>query len=191
MNAPEATPAQPAGAAVSVPLARSLSMVYSEKEDRLLLTLGAKDVRLRLLVTRRLAGGLINTLANLLAKTSPGAQQVSQDVRESMVLFEHHDAVQAAARQKAAAGAKARADAAEQPKLLAPVLLAAVDINQKGERFTLIFKGPQQALAAFQASRLELHQVLDLLRSKTVSAGWALSTDARWLDAGAAKLRMN
>jgi len=188
MSTAETKPASPAA---SVPATQSLSIAYNEKEDRLLLTLSAKDVRLRLLLTRRLAGGLINALADLLAKTSPGAQQASQDVRESMVLFEHHDAVQAAARRNAATGAQPKVDATAPPKLLPPVLLAAVDIGRKGERFTLVFKGPQQALASFLASRHELHQVLDMLRSKTVSAGWALSIDAGWLDAGAAKLRMN
>lgn len=188
MNTTETKPKSPAG---SVPTAQSLSLAYNEKEDRLLLTLGAKDMRLRLLLTRRLAGGLITTLANLLASTSPGAKQVSQDVRESMLLFEHHEAVQAAARRNAAGANKAKADAAAPPKLLPPVLLAAVDIGRKGERFTLIFKGPQQALAAFLANRQELHQVLDLLRSKTVSAGWALSMEAGWLAAGVAKQRMN
>ena len=66
-----------------------------------------------------------------------------------------------------------------------------LEVERKGERFTLIFKGPQEALVAFLASRQELHQVLDLLRSKTVSAGWALSMEAGWLDAGVAKQRMN
>lgn len=190
MSSAETKPENPA---LNVPTAQTLSLVYIEKEDRLLLTLGAKEVRLRLLLTRRLTGGLINALADLLVKTSPGAKQASKDVRESMLLFEHHEAVQAAARRNAAGAAKAKAetDAAAPPKLLPPVLLAAVDIGRKGERFTLVFKGPQQALASFQASRHELHQVLDLLRSKTLSAGWALSIDAGWLDAGAAKLRMN
>ena len=187
------TATKPESPVTSVPTARTLSLVYNEKEDRLLLTLGTQEARLRLLLTRRLAGGLINGLADLLAKTSPGAKQASKDVRESMLLFEHHEAVQAAARRHAAGGAKskAKADAAVPPRLLAPVLLSAVDISSKGERFTLIFKGPQEALAAFLASRQELHQVLDLLRSKTVSAGWALSMAAGWLDAGVAKQRMN
>ena len=109
-----------------------------------------------------------NKLANLLASTSPGAKQASQDVRESMLLFEHHEAVQAAARRNATGANKAKADAAAPPKLMPPVLLAAVDIGRKGERFTLIFKGPQQALAAFLASRQELHQVLDLLKQANI-----------------------
>ena len=48
MSSAETKPESPV---LSVPVAHSLSVVYNEKEDRLLLTLGAKEVRLRLLLT--------------------------------------------------------------------------------------------------------------------------------------------
>jgi hypothetical protein len=187
-----AAAASPGAAAPAVPVMNSVSLVYSQKEDRLVMTLGNPALRMPLLLTRHLAGGLLNGLADVLAKTSPGAKQAPAQARESMLLFEHHEAVQAAARKKAAAGsAQPKAPAASAPQRLAPVLLTAVDIAGKGAHFSLNFKDAEQTLAAFHAGRHELHQLLDLLRSKTVAAQWALSLQAGWLDAGAAKLRMN
>lgn len=188
MNTP--TP-KPESSAATAPSINSLSLGYSENEDRLVLLLGTQDVKLRLLLTRRLTGGLINALADVLAQSSPSAQQAPLDMRDSVVLFEHHDAVQAAARQKANAGnATATADKASAPNLLPPMLVTVVDISKKADSYALIFKGPEP-IAAFKAQRHELHQVLDLLRSKSLTAQWALSFDAGWLDASAASQLMN
>lgn len=167
----------------------SLSVLYSENEDRLVLLLETQGVTVRLLLTRRLTGGLINALADVLAQASPGARQAPLGMRESVVLFEHHEAVQAGVRQKATAG-KAPPHQASASPLLPPILVTVVDISKKADSFALTFKAPQP-ITAFKLSLPELHQVLDLLRGKALAAQWSLNIEAGWLDASASKQRMN
>jgi hypothetical protein len=170
----------------------SLTVFYNENEDRLVLLFGTADVKLRLLLTRRLTSGLINAMADVLAQFSTSAKQAPLDMRDSVVLFEHHEAVQAAANQKAAAGsAKAAPSKTTAPQLLPPMLVNVVDISKKDDRFALIFKVQEKPIAAFKVYLQEMHQVLDLLRSKSIAAQWALSIEAPWLDASASAQRMN
>lgn len=167
--------------------ARELDVGYDAVEDRIALTcrIGASG-ELRLYMTRRLAERLINSLGAILAKSSALAQRASPVVRSDVVMMEHHGAVAAAPRVD-------RHSTPPQPSVEVRYRYLVTDINLtvKPSAFSVTFRERTQDLIRFEASRDDLHRLLDLVQRTAVNAGWRLQIDVNWLATGAAEAVVN
>jgi hypothetical protein len=166
-------------------MAHRISFLYSAAEDRLVLLVDSRSrQRIGVFVTRRLVSRLLNSLASLLERSSLAARQAPYPLRGDVVLLEHQGAVQAGARQAAAAPSPASAPEPQPQLLLAPTLLTAIDISTKPSHFSLTFRDARQALVTCDLTRAELHRVVKTLLAKVSEADWAVRVDAAWLEAG-------
>lgn len=166
--------------------AKSLTLTYNVPEDRLvLLVVGAQGEKIGLLITRRLAGRLINGLAGILEKSSPTVSRAPSEMREDVVLLEHQEAVSSNQEQSGGAGMASGQPASGpkggQPVQIKTALLTAIDVATKPTHFELKLKSGSNVITGFNATRNELHRTLGMLKTKAQEADWNLQLDASWL----------
>ncbi len=167
--------------------AREVDVSYDAVEDRIALTcrIAASD-ELRLYMTRRLVERLINSLGGILANSSALAQRASPVVRSDVIMMEHH-------------GAVAAASAAPRPAIPRPAppdiryryLITDINLNVRPSAFGVTFRERQQDLLRFEASRDDVHRLVDLLHRTATHAGWKPQIDVNWLATGANEAVVN
>lgn len=161
---------------------RNITFNFSEAEDRVILSCSFADQPpLALLLTRRMAGPLLENLARMLVETSDVAATLPVRLREEVIMMEHAQALAKVAEQAAQAVAvtvPAERDGA------AHHLLTRIDFQRQPERCTLLFfcNGSDASLAAITFTRAQLHWFVDTLDRFAQRADWAFKPLQRdWL----------
>lgn len=167
--------------------AREFDIGYDAVEDRIALTCRvAVSAELRLYMTRRLTERLINSLGAILVHSSTLAQRASPVVRSDVVMMEHHGAV--------AAAPVVKHDSVQPRSLQAAryrYLVTDISLDVKPSAFGVTFRAPHQDLIHFEASRDDLHRLLDLIQRTAANAEWKLQIDVNWLAPGATQVVVN
>jgi hypothetical protein len=160
---------------------REVDVSYHAVEDRISLTCRiTTSAELRLYMTRRLVERLINSLGGILANSSALAQRASPVVRSDVIMMEHHGAV-------AAAPVAARLSVRQQapPEARYRYLVTDIDLTVRPSAFGVTFRERHQELLRFEASRDDVHRLVDLLHRTATHAGWKPQIDINWLATGA------
>lgn len=150
----------------------NITFNFNEAEDRVVLYCTFADqAPVALLLTRRMAGPLLQRLAKILMETSDMAATLPAKLREDVIMMEHAQALARVAEQAA------RTDIVALPtEQKAPVrhLLTRIDIQRQAERCTLLLycNGAEIALAAVMLSRAQLHWFVDTLDRFAQRAEW-------------------
>jgi len=151
---------------------RNITFNFSEAEDRVILRCTSPEqAALALLLTRRMAGPLLEKLAKLLVETSDVAAMLPLRLREEVMMMEH---AQALARVAEQAAQTASAAMPTEQEALAGHLLTRIDFQRQQERCTLLFycNGSDVALAAISFNRAQLHWFVDTLDRFAQRANW-------------------
>ncbi len=183
---------------MTVPVATSLSVLYAVKEDRLAMVPTAADGTQRvLMVTRRLAGRLVNGFAHLLERTSAAAAEAPEHARGDMIMFEHQGALVSGhpaarpARDPAAPTAPGPSTPALATVPANAALMDAVDVTVKPDRFVLTLKSDAGPVSSMEVTRGDLHRLLALMRRKCDEAEWNVPIQTRWLDLKSGSMTLN
>lgn len=178
--------------------AQRLQFAYHPGEDRLVLTVDlAGGAAQPLLVTRRLAGRLLNGIAALLARSSAAASRAAPELRDDVILLEHQSAVAAprpdASGKPAADPAPDRGNAPppQDAPRRAPLLLENMEFTIEKARFVVRMNAGGKKVAWLHASRGELHRVLDVMTRLVERADWRIEVKAEWLSADAEHATIN
>lgn len=159
-------------------IARELDVGYDAVEDRLGITCRfATSAELRLYMTRRLVERLVNSLGSILANSSALAQRASPVVRGDVVMMEHHGAVAVAP----AAQRSTTSPPQQPPDTRYRYLVTDINLAVRPSSFGVTFRERQQDLLHFEASRGDMHRLLDLVQRTATNAGWRLHIDVNWL----------
>lgn len=150
----------------------NITFNFNEAEDRVVLHCTFADqAPAALLLTRRMAGPLLERLAILLMETSDMAATLPSKLQEDVMMMEHTQVLAKVAEQ-----AVQTAAVALPVKQQAPVrhLLTRIDIQRQPERCTLLLycNGAETALAAVMLSRAQLHWFVDTLDRFAQRAEW-------------------
>lgn len=178
---------------------KSLTLVHNEPEDRLVLLVSFESEEKRaLLITRALAGRLINALATVLEKSSIAASQAPAEVRGDLVLMEHQKAVTPPVDQTSPQSPRSSEPSKEpipsrsQHQLSSPpVLITSVDIATHPTHFDIAVKTGNEIMVRWNTNRVELHRLLALLIRKAEEANWRLPAKAEWLERDRSMAAMN
>ena len=167
---------------------RSLSLIYNQHEDRLIMTTTlSSGERRALLLTRSLTGRLVNGLAGLLKRSSKVAARAPDEMRDDLVLLEHQGAVSSLSGGHSASRMTQPASGEKQlplqPETLPAILVTSISVQTRPTHFEFVFKAGKQAIARFDPNRSELHRLLRLLIRKTEEADWRLDLQSDWLEA--------
>ena len=184
---------------MTVPVAVSVSVLYSLTEDRLaMVAIAADGTQQVLMVTRRLAVRLVNGFAHLLERTSAAAAEAPERARGDMVMFEHQGALSSISPPASSAesasprgGAVPPAAAAVARATAKAVLMHAVDVTVTPERFVLTLKSEAGPVASMEVTRGDLHRLLALVRRKCDEAEWRVPIQTRWLDLKSGSMTLN
>ena len=142
----------------------SITIGYSDSEDRLWVRLSAEGAEAMLWMTRRLVAGLLRSGFDML-----GGGKASGE------LAHRHREVIAAASEQPRTEAPPRAANSTPVQQLG--LLQSVDISVDPTRMTLAFRGNGQP-AGFACDHLQAHRLLQAFCDRQADAGWGL--DAPW-----------
>lgn len=142
----------------------SITIGYSDSEDRLWVRLSSEDAEAMLWMTRRLVAGLLRSGFDMLGGGKASAELVDK----------HHELV-AAASEQPRTEAPPRASASTQVQQLG--LLHSVDISVDAKRMSLTFHG-SGGPAGFASERVQSHRLLQAFWDRQADAGWGL--DAPW-----------
>lgn len=157
----------------------AISVAYSEHEDRLAIVVTSQaDERLALMLTRRLAGRLINGLASLLERTSALAQDVPVETRDAVVLFEHQGALN---QSKTNNDQQAEPSDKNNNERVPMLMLTDISVTTHPKHFIVTLQHTNEIIAKFKCGRNDLHRLIAMLRSKCEEADWNLSIDVNWL----------
>lgn len=161
---------------------RNITFGFNEAEDRIVLRcLFSETAASGLLLTRRMAGPLLERLAQILVETSNVAATLPARLKEDMMMMEHAHALAKVSEQSA------QTTPVEMPpeqKALVHYLLTRIDIQRQPEQCTLLFycNGGETALAVLTLSRVQLHWFVDTLDRFTQRAAWDFKPPMRgWL----------
>lgn len=162
------------------PLAVSaFSTAYVEREDRIAVVVTSPDgERLALMLTRRLAGRLVNGLAGLLERTSSIAHHLPEDARGAVILFEHQGAV---TQPKESSVEQAAPSIESRDERVPMLLLTDVGVTTHPDRFRVTLRHADHALAAFDCGRSDLHRLIAIIQSTCDQVGWRVPIQATWL----------
>lgn len=169
---------------MKLPLSVStISIAYIEHEDRLAIVVTSQDgERLALMLTRRLAGGLINALAGLLERTSVIGQDVPVETRDAVVLFEHQGAL---TKTNDANHEPGEPSSETKDDRISMQLITDVSITTHPSHFVVILRHTNQVIANFNCGRDDLHRLVAMIRSKCEHADWNLAINVNWLQPNA------
>lgn len=183
---------------MTVPVAVSVSVLYSLTEDRLaMFAIAADGTQQVLMVTRRLAVRLVNGFAHLLERTSAAAAEAPERARGDMVMFEHQGALSSIspsaspAESSSPRGGSVPPAAAVARATAKAVLMHAVDVTVTPERFVLTLKSDAGPVASMEVTRGDLHRLLALVRRKCDEAEWRVPIQTRWLDLKSGSMTLN
>jgi hypothetical protein len=183
-----------------------LAFAYDQREDRLLLTVATgiigPDGRIEpqqahdVLVTRRLAGRLIDGFASLLERTSAVAAKAPADMREDIILLEHQGAIAPGKPRAESAAPDPDQDQDQDHDRVPPArqfsgLLDAIDIGIRPTSFELALKTGGTVVTHFAVTRVELHRILEILSRHAENAGWNLTPQASWMAPGETSITLN
>ena len=155
--------------------ATSLSISYSETEDRIVVDASDGQNTTRLILTRRITRRLLSAFAQLLERSSLAMKRAPADMRSEVIALEHLSAV-AQARQPAA-GVPAKA---ARPPTSSPVVIAKVDVEVTQRTFRAVFHSTQEPIASLTLSRPKFHHLLATLDRFAASAEWNIRDGAEW-----------
>ncbi|MBS4097578.1 MAG: hypothetical protein KGZ83_12170 [Sulfuricella sp.] len=162
----------------------NITFSYHAAEDRIILSCTLVDQeKATLLLTRRMAGPILERLAQLLVDSSKSVATLPSEMREEVMMVEH---------------ARALARVAEQVSTSEPVpelagetllrvngnLITRVDIHPDGERCSLLFfcDGNDSVLTGLTLNRAQLHWFADATDRFAQRGGWVLQAAQRnWL----------
>lgn len=160
----------------------NITFNFNEAEDRVVLRCTFADrAPLALLLTRRMAGPLLEKLTKLLMETSNVVATLPANLREEVMMMEHTQALAKVAEQGAQTAAVA--PPAEQ-ETVERLLLTRIDFQRHPERCTLQFfcNGGDTAIASITLHRAQLHWFVDTLDRFAQRADWGLKPLQRdWL----------
>lgn len=142
----------------------SITIGYSDSEDRLWVRLSGEGAEAMLWMTRRLVAGLLRSGFDML-----GGGKASGELTDR-----HREAIEAA-REQPRTEAPPRASASTQVQQLG--LLHSVDISVDPNRMALTFRG-NGSPAGFASERVQAHRLLQAFWDRQADAGWGL--DAPW-----------
>jgi hypothetical protein len=142
----------------------SITIGYSDSEDRLWVRLSADGAEAMLWMTRRLVAGLLRSGFDMLGGGKATA-----------ALTERHHEVMAEASEEPRTKAPPRAAGNATVQQLG--LLHSVDISVDANRMSLAFRGNGQP-AGFACDKVQAHKLLQALWDRQSGAGWGL--DAPW-----------
>jgi len=142
----------------------SITIGYSDSEDRLWVRLSSESAEAMLWMTRRLVAGLLRSGFDMLGGGKASAELVGR----------HHE-VMAAASEQPRTEAPPRATGSTQVQQLG--LLHSVDIAVDANRMALTFRG-SGGPAGFACDHVHAHRLLQAFSDRQADAGWGL--DAPW-----------
>lgn len=171
----------------------SLNLAFNQPEDRLLLIVNdAKGPQDALLLTRRLTALFINGAAGLLTRSNAMASNVTDEVRNEILLMEHQGALPGdASSAKKSSASKPEGEEEKRAQKIAPKLVNSISIKTNPQNFEIILRTKAPEPRSIALNRRDLHRVLELLKKKSEDAGWNLQIDVSWLDTGMTQLTLN
>jgi hypothetical protein len=156
----------------------SISISYSEGDDRLFLDATGVQGAGRLILTRRITRRLLSAFVKLLEKSSVALTRAPADMRTEVIALEHLSAMQ----QPQEARGPAQSGSAL-PKAFDPMVVAKVDVQTLPRAFRLVFHSAQEPVASLTLNRQKFHRLLAALDRFATAAEWNIRDGAEWLDA--------
>ncbi len=162
----------------------NITFSFNPAEDRIVLscTLTTGE-RVTLLLTRRIAGLVLERLAQLLVQSSNAVTALPSGMRDEVMMIEHVRAMAQVADQVSAAEAPPE-KAEESPLEIGGKLITRVDIHPDGERCSLLFfcDGGNTVLTGLTLNRAQLHWFADTTDRFAQRGAWDLPPLQRnWL----------
>jgi hypothetical protein len=158
--------------------ATSISISYSEADDRLFLDTGDAQSAGRLILTRRITRRLLSAFVTLLEKSSAALKRAPADLRTEVIALEHAMSQSQEASRPAQPGRVLA-------KSFDPVVVAKVDVKVLPRAFRLMFYSAHEPVASLTLSRQKFHRLLAVLDQFATTAEWNIRDGAEWLDATA------
>lgn len=162
----------------------NITFSFNPAEDRIVLScILDNQERAVLLLTRRMAGLVLERLAALLVESSNAVTALPSGMRDEVMMIEHARALSQVAEQVSASEPKAEA-AEEGPLPAGGNLITRVDIHPDGERCSLLFycDGNESALTGLTLNRAQLHWFADTTDRFAKRGDWDLPPLQRnWL----------
>lgn len=171
-----------------------LSIGYSLGEDRLVLFAShSGGNELRLLLTRRLTGRLINGLAKVLERSSVTAAKAPAEMLDDIILMEHQDALygDVGGKQDASGSATSSSPGLRPKSFEPPRLVTSIDITTKPLLFQIVLRDALGSAAGLNVNRRSLHRILETMSRHAEAAEWHITIDARWLETGQTEILLN
>jgi hypothetical protein len=160
--------------------ATSITLSYSEVEDRVFADASDGRITERLILTRRISRRLLSAFVNLLERSSATAKRAPLDMRNDVIALEHLSAVS----QPPEKGAPAKAGPNPAPvEVRAAVVLTKVDVQVLPRAFRLVFHSAREPVASLTINRLKFHKLLAALDRFATTAEWNIRDPSEWLDA--------
>lgn len=162
----------------------NITFSFNPAEDRIVLACTLTNgERVTLLLTRRMAGLVLERLAQLLVQSSNAVTALPSGMRDEVMLIEHARAMAQVADQVSASEKQPEAPS-ETPLEVGGRLITRVDIHPDGERCSLLFfcDGGDTVLTGLTLNRAQLHWFADTTDRFAQRGHWDLPPLQRnWL----------
>jgi len=168
--------------------ATRLTFAFSEIKDRLIIwTSDGDGDPVALALTRRMTERVIDGLACVLQQSSLAARQAPRELRDDVVLIEHHGAL-ADAGQGRSSPSSSSASEASRELAAPPQLVATINVTTMPREFRLEFVTTGGSTVLIRLNRVGLHRLVDVLRRKAEDADWNLPRRVSWLELGRVRM---
>jgi hypothetical protein len=157
--------------------ATTITLSYSDHEDRIFLDCNDGTYLSRLVLTRRITRRLLSAFAELLEKSSIALTKAPADLRTEVIALEHLSAIN----QLQPKTAKEAGQSVSVLNNLGSLLVAKVDFHVTGQSFRLIFYSTVEAIVGLTLTRTDFHKVLAMLDQRATEAHWDIQGGTQWL----------